>query len=61
MSENGAEPIDSVESMAEAMTILFRDRVERRLEFEAIFDVLPPPEVFGCGEETLETANELIN
>ena len=47
--------------MAEAMTVLFRDRADRGLEFEAIFDLLPPPEVFQCGEETLETAESLID
>ena len=61
MTESGAGPIDSVEAMAEAMTVLFRDRADRGLEFEAIFDLLPPPEVFQCGEETLETAESLID
>ena len=61
LTESGAGPIDSVEAMAEAMTVLFRDRADRGLEFEAIFDLLPPPEVFQCGEETLETAESLID
>ena len=61
LTESGAEPIDSVEAMADAMTVLFRDRADRGLEFEAVFDILPPPDVFQCGEETLETAEQLID
>ena len=43
------------------MDVLFRDRVQRGLEVEAIFDVLPPPEVFQCGAETLAIAEDLID
>ena len=50
LTEFGASPLDSVEAMQNAVTVLYRDRVERGLEFEAVLDLLPPPEIFGCSE-----------
>ena len=61
MTEYGAEPLDSVEAMSNAVTVLFRDRVERRLEFEAVLDILPPPEIFGCSEQTKAIGEELLD
>merc|ERR1712150_322820 len=61
LTEYGATPIESVEELTSAMTVLYRGRVDRGLEHEAIFDVFPLPEVYGCGEETLETAWMLVD
>ena len=47
--------------MQNAVTVLYRDRVERGLEFEAVLDILPPPEIFGCSEQTKEIGEELLD
>ena len=47
--------------MSNAVTVLYRDRVDRGLEFEAVLDLLPPPEIFGCSEETVSFGEELID
>ena len=61
LSRSFARPIENLEDLEEALTVMFNNRVDLSLDFIAVFGILPFPAVDTCTEETQDAYYELTS
>ena len=59
LTEEGAQPLDSVEALESALNVLFNYRVEQGLEIIAVPGIAPPPDTSSCSESTGQIAQDI--